>query len=148
MKSHKFTRVLFFTIVFALPMIANAQAPGSILFCGGEKTEDCYFKVGQEKTAKTSDEFGMSTPNIYMRAYFEEELGMDTLSISLEKDGEFFKGAESNGYKPEWKSAFINLTNGVWYNNKPFPRGKYCVKITKKVGGTQVVIAKGCFFKQ
>jgi hypothetical protein len=124
-------------------------SPGSIVFCGGQKQEDCYFKIGEEKTARLSREFDSSSQNIYMRAYFGVPLGTNTLSISLYKDGEFFKGRKESDFDPNFKATFINLTNYVWWNNKPFPRGNYCVKVSKPqqegAASVDVVLAKGCF---
>ncbi len=124
-------------------------SPGTIVFCGGQKQEDCYFKIGEEKTARLSREFDGSAQNIYMRAYFGAPLETDTLSVSLYRDGTFFKGRKESNYSPTFKATFLNLTNHLWWDRKPFPEGEYCVTVAKdeqQSGATvQTVLAKGCF---
>lgn len=126
--------------------VAHAGAPGTIIFCGGQTDERCYTPLGQEASAPYTNTFDTSVPNIFMRGYFAEPLGTSDLYLSLYKNGAFWQGRTSNGYTPSWSSAFINLTNGVYYNDKNFGPGSYKVQISKKSGaGQTVVIAEGTF---
>ena len=118
---------------------------GSILFCQGVKTEDCYFKIGEEGKFKDkikTNFTGKQGTNIYARAYPDPagELGTTEVRISVYRNGTFWKGRILNDYKAEWKSAFINLTNAVYWDGKPFPPGNYKVQVSRKVTENKVVV--------
>ena len=135
---------LFFTLVFSSLSLGNAyaQSPGTMVFCGAAAESTCYFKPGEEAKVKLGTSFPSTTPNIYFRAYFAQPLATDKLTISVYKDGSFFKGiSNKEGYYPELKTAFTDLTNAVWWNDKPFPIGSYKVQVAKQ----GQVIAEGAF---
>lgn len=132
--------------VLFMSHVTYAGAPGTIIFCGGQTDEKCYTPLGQEAQATYSNTFSTSVPNIYMRGYFAEPLGTSEVSLSLYKNGSFWQGRIKHGLNPEWQSAFIDLTNGVYYDDKNFGPGSYKVQISKSSGAGQTrVIAEGTF---
>ena len=131
--------------IFASVKGLHAQSPGTILFCGSEKEDACYFKADQFPAHASKNFSAGSNDNIYGRAYFAGPLGTTKLTVSLYRNGSFYKGrADDSGYDASWSTAFFNLTNVVSFNNTPFPPGSYTLKLSKQ---TQV-IASGTFSVQ
>lgn len=121
---------------------------GKVYFCAGGDSI-CYFKADEfdkiSEVSKTVFNRGESG-DIVFRFYLDEELGTNEVSISVYRNGSYWKGSKKYNYEKQWKSAYDGVNGSVWFIGKPLPLGSYEVKIGKKVGeGRDRVVAKGTF---
>ncbi|MFT5433321.1 MAG: hypothetical protein ACI9OJ_004027 [Myxococcota bacterium] len=130
-----------------VPFEASAQAPGTLRFTKGwiNKKPNCYFKKGNESSKPAKKTFA-SSDSVCFRVYAKSPFIGPNPSFSLYVNGKFYKGANDTFDFEDNTSGMWNLKTAIgMFKNKPLPRGRHCMKVSTKKGGSRVVVAEGCY---